>query len=152
MAAPVFLVFGVLCSASAGPDATSQIKREIERLQQSLKDKPITDSDFPNIAAMLAEGLKGASEALGAGPIYLSLEMLGRESDLYSGARAATDGKAEVVEGGLSVIFQDIVHSNGTREADCAEQSGFRGATEWTFTRMPDLRLAVERLCSNPFC
>jgi hypothetical protein len=39
---------------------------------------------------------------------------------------------------GPPVIFQDVVHSNGTREADCDEQSSFRGAIEWTFTRMPD--------------
>src|ERR1035438_277239 len=53
---------------------------------------------------------------------------------------------------GAPVIFQDVVHSIGTREADCAEQSSFRGATEWTFTRMPDLRLAVERLWPKPWC
>src|SRR5438046_430793 len=28
------------------------------------------------------------------------------------------------------VIFQDVVHSIGTREADCDEQSSFRGKTE----------------------
>src|SRR5271165_7229302 len=54
--------------------------------------------------------------------------------------------------GGAPVIFQDVVHSIGTREADCAEQSSFRGATEWTFTRMPDLPLAVERLWPKPWC
>src|SRR5882757_3316830 len=47
--------------------------------------------------------------------------------------------------GGAPVIFQDVVHSNGTREADCDEQSSFRGAIEWTFTRMPDSASAVER-------
>ena len=34
--------------------------------------------------------------------------------------------------------FQEVVHSSGTREADCDEQSSFRGPIEWTFTRMPD--------------
>ena len=43
------------------------------------------------------------------------------------------------------MIFQDVVHSIGTREADCDEQSSFRGETEWTSTRMPDLPFAVER-------
>jgi hypothetical protein len=36
------------------------------------------------------------------------------------------------------VIFQEVVHSIGTREADCDEQSSFRGQTEWTSIRMPD--------------
>ena len=47
--------------------------------------------------------------------------------------------------GGVPVIFQDVVHSIGTGEADCDEQSSFRGQTEWTSTRMPDSRFAVER-------
>ena len=41
---------------------------------------------------------------------------------------------------------QEVVHSIGTREADCDEQSSFRGQTEWTSTRMPDSLCAVERL------
>ena len=40
-----------------------------------------------------------------------------------------------------AVIFQEVVHSTGTREADCSEQSP-RGEIEWTFTRMPDLPCA----------
>ena len=43
------------------------------------------------------------------------------------------------------MIFQEVVHSIGTGEADCDEQSSFRGQTEWTSTRMPDSRFAVER-------
>jgi hypothetical protein len=48
------------------------------------------------------------------------------------------------------VLFQDVVHSIGTREADCDEQSSFRGQIEWTSTRMPDSLCAVERLWSKP--
>src|SRR5579864_4575176 len=51
---------------------------------------------------------------------------------------------------GLPVLFQDVVHSIGTREADCDEQSSFRGQIEWTSTRMPDSLCAVERLWSKP--
>jgi len=40
--------------------------------------------------------------------------------------------------GRVAVIFQEVVHSIGTREADCDEQSSFRGQTEWTSIRMPD--------------
>src|SRR5271165_2934475 len=49
-------------------------------------------------------------------------------------------------KGGPPVIFQEVVHSIGTREADCDEQSSFRGTTEWTFIRMPALPFVVERL------
>src|SRR5208337_955034 len=50
-----------------------------------------------------------------------------------------------LVYGGAPVIFQDVVHSERTGEADCAEQSSFPGVPEWTFTRMPDLAFVVER-------
>ncbi len=33
---------------------------------------------------------------------------------------------------GAPVIFQEVVHSIGTGEAVCVEQSSFRGQTEWT--------------------
>ena len=46
----------------------------------------------------------------------------------------------------LALDLQEVVHSNGSREADCDEQSSFRGQTEWTSTRMPDSLCAVERL------
>ncbi len=97
----LLVVFGISCLAGSSPDATPQIKGEIERLQQSVKDRSFTDPDLPDITKMLTEGLRGASEALTNGHSYLSLEMLGREWDLYSGALAAVDGKAEVVKGGL---------------------------------------------------
>src|SRR5205807_9736543 len=51
---------------------------------------------------------------------------------------------------GPPVLFQDVVHSIGTREADCDEQYSFRGQIEWTSTRMPDSLCAVERLWSKP--
>src|SRR5579863_246699 len=53
-------------------------------------------------------------------------------------------------KGGPAVIFQEVVHSIGSREADCDEQSSFRGQTEWTSTRMPDLPFAVERRWLKP--
>jgi hypothetical protein len=37
---------------------------------------------------------------------------------------------------GAPVIFQEVVHSIGTREADCDEQL-VTLETEWTITRMP---------------
>jgi hypothetical protein len=45
---------------------------------------------------------------------------------------------------GLAVTFQEFVHSNKTREADCDEQSVQPGEPEWTFRRVPDLPSSVE--------
>jgi predicted CXXCH cytochrome family protein len=45
---------------------------------------------------------------------------------------------------GAPVIFQEVVHSIRTGEADCDEQSSFPGEIEWTSTRMPDLPSVVE--------
>ena len=44
----------------------------------------------------------------------------------------------------VPVIFQEVVHSIETGEADCASNH-FRGESEWTSTRMPDLPSVVER-------
>jgi hypothetical protein len=44
----------------------------------------------------------------------------------------------------LTVIFQQVVHSRKTREADCDEQSVQLWRPEWTFIRMHDLPLFVE--------
>jgi len=101
MAISVLVIFGLICSASAGPDPTSEIKSQIERLQRSVKDRPINDPDLAGVTAELTNGLKGASAALSKAYIYLSLEMVGREFDSYGGARAVVDGKAKIVKGGL---------------------------------------------------
>ena len=42
----------ILALPAAGQDAASQIKGEVERLQQSLKDQPIASPNFPNANAM----------------------------------------------------------------------------------------------------
>lgn len=60
-----FLV--VFAMPSAGQDATSQIKSHIDRLQQSLKDKPVSDPNLPNVDSMIGDSLQAASEALSAG-------------------------------------------------------------------------------------
>ena len=87
-------------SAAPAPDAAVQIKAEIARLQQSLKDKPVTDKDFAEIASAADSTLKEASAALSAGQIYLSLEKLGRAEDYLEGARRGAD-KTEIEKGGL---------------------------------------------------
>ncbi|MBZ5592188.1 MAG: hypothetical protein LAP39_08125 [Acidobacteriia bacterium] len=85
----------------AGQEAASQIKAEIQRLQQSLKDRPISDPDFPDVNSMIEGELKAAAEALNAAWLYLSLEKLGGAADLLHGARVVADKKAETVKGGL---------------------------------------------------
>ena len=85
---------------AAAQDAALQIKAQIESLQQSLRDRPVSDPDFAPINAMAGDALKAASEALNAGRLYLSLEKLADASSLLKGARTAED-KAAVVKGGL---------------------------------------------------
>ena len=81
-------------------DVSSKIKAEIERLQQSLKDKPIANADMPEFGSMIAGPLKDANAALAAGHLYLSLERLGQAEDLLQGARFM-DEKAEAVKDSL---------------------------------------------------
>lgn len=86
--------------AAAQNSAPAQIKAEITRLEQSLKDKPLSDPDLKTIAPMVTDALKSARESANAGQLYLSLEKLGQVEDLLQGARSAAD-KAEVEKAGL---------------------------------------------------
>jgi len=88
-----------LC-VSAQDSATSQIKAEIARLQQSAKEKPVTNKDFAPIANEAENALKAASGAIDSGQLYFALEKIGQADDLIQGARAAAD-KSEVEKGGL---------------------------------------------------
>ncbi len=92
--------FLILMPPAAGQDAVSQTRAEIKRLQQSLKEKPISIPDIPNANSMIGDALKKADESLGAGWPYLSLEQLAQATDLLQGARTAID-KAEAVKSGL---------------------------------------------------
>ena len=89
--------------AAAQTSASSQIKAEIERLQRSIQDQPVTDKDFAPVAQGAGEQLKAASVAVNSGHLYLALEKLGLAQDLLQGARAGADN-AEVVKGGLSAF------------------------------------------------
>jgi hypothetical protein len=77
-----------------------QVKAEIARLQQSLKDNPVSDPDLKSLASMITDALKAADDAAKAGQLYLSLEKLGQVEDLIQGARSAAD-KAEIEKNGL---------------------------------------------------
>jgi hypothetical protein len=97
-------VFGFALSglmAQAAPqDAGSQIKSEIERSQQSLKAKPISSPDFPEINSRIEGLLNESSAALSAGQMYLALEKLGQAEDLLEGARITVE-KSEGIKSGL---------------------------------------------------
>lgn len=83
--------------------ARSQIKTEITRLQQSIKDKPIADKDLSAVAHMAEDSLSAAYAAVNSGQMYLALEKLGQAQDLLQGARTAAD-KDAVEKGGLSAF------------------------------------------------
>jgi hypothetical protein len=81
-------------------DASSRIKSEIDRLEQSLKQKPFSNPDLAPINGLAGDSLKAAKDALNAGHLYLSLEKLDQASNLIQGARV-TEDKAEAVKSGL---------------------------------------------------
>ena len=86
---------------SAQDDAASaQIQQEIERLQKSLKDKPVTAPDFAQANGMVRDSLKAAADALNTGHLYTSLERLDQAASVLQGARVAEE-KAAAVQGGL---------------------------------------------------
>lgn len=93
-------MLGVWTSVAAGQEAKSQINSEIERLQESMREKPISIPGFPDINSMVAGSLKAASEALESGKLYLSLEKLLQAEDLLQGGRLVAD-KAEAVKSGF---------------------------------------------------
>jgi hypothetical protein len=95
-----FAILLVFSSTAASQDAPAQIKAELEHLQRSLKDKPISNPDPPNVSSMIGDALKDSSAALAAGRLYLSLERLSQAEDLLHGARTM-DEKADTVKSGL---------------------------------------------------
>ncbi len=96
----MFAIVALPALPAAGQDASSQIKAEIEELQKSLKDKPLTDPNLADLNSMIQGSLKDATEAIRAGQLYLSLQKLGVAFDLLHGARTVTE-KSEDVKSGL---------------------------------------------------
>lgn len=96
----------VLAAPSVGQDAASQIRAEAERLQRSVKDKPISNPDFPDASKAIGDGLKDVLQAQSAGRLYVSLEKLGQMTDFLYGVRATTD-KPEAVQSGLSAYEEE---------------------------------------------
>jgi hypothetical protein len=95
----------------AGEDAAARIHQEIQRLQQSLKDHPISNPDIPNGNTVVGDGLKAADDLLKAGSIYLSLDRLVQAEDLLNGARSGTD-RAEAVKSGMPAFEAEWAKSS----------------------------------------
>jgi hypothetical protein len=92
--------FGALPAIASAQDPKSQIKAEIERLQHSLKEKPVSDPDFASVNSTVDDALKGAASALDSGKLYLCLEKLLQAEDLLQGARILEE-KSEAVKSGF---------------------------------------------------
>ncbi|HEY2390729.1 MAG TPA: hypothetical protein VGK22_06120 [Candidatus Angelobacter sp.] len=95
----LLLVAGSVQQACA-QEASSQIKTEITRLQQSLKDKPIADPGMPELGSDITASLNSANATLTAGNLYLSLIQLGSATDLLQGARCVIE-KGSAVQDSL---------------------------------------------------
>lgn len=96
----IAIIVMILALPCAGQDAASLIRAEAERLQQSLKENPISSPVIPNASAMVGDGLKEVVQAPSAGRLYPSLEKLDQVTDLLYGVRSAAD-RAETVKSGL---------------------------------------------------
>jgi len=93
------LLFAALPAPAAGPEVDA-IKAEIDRLQHSLKNKPVTDPNYAPISSMAGQSLKDAAEALDSGRIYLSLEKLLQAEDFLLASQFPVE-KAMVVKSSM---------------------------------------------------
>jgi hypothetical protein len=81
-------------------DAAAKTKAEVERLQQSLKEKPIQSPDLADLAKRIEQSLKDAESARAAGRLYLGLENLGQAEDYFQAVRTI-EAKAEAIKDDL---------------------------------------------------
>jgi hypothetical protein len=81
-------------------DAAAKTKAEVERLQQSLKEKPIQGPDLADLAKGIDQRLKDAESALSAGRLYLGLENLGQAEDYFQAVRTI-EAKADAIKDNL---------------------------------------------------
>ena len=84
-------LLGALSSLATAQNPKSQIKAEIDRLKQSLRENPLKNPDFPDIQSTVTGSVNAASEALDSGNLYLALERLLQAEDLFHGAHAVVD-------------------------------------------------------------
>ena len=93
-------LLGALPFLAFAQDPKPQIKAEIDRLKQSLQEKPLKNPDFPDIQSMVTSAVNAAAEALDSGNVYLALERLLQAEDLFEGAHAVVD-KTDTVNSSL---------------------------------------------------
>src|SRR5689334_5757635 len=93
----------VLGASAIGQDASARVKAEIARLQQSLKDHPVTDKDLAEVVSTANSSLEEAEQSLDAGQVYLALEKLARGQDLLGAAQAGLD-KGDLAKSGMAVF------------------------------------------------
>jgi hypothetical protein len=91
------ILIGVSPSLASAQDPKPQIKAEIDRLKQSLQEKPLKNPDFPDIQSMVSDAVNSALEAIDSGKVYLALERLLQAENLFHGAHAIVD-KADAVK------------------------------------------------------
>jgi hypothetical protein len=95
------LVFLGVCAGFAqaqesSSEKTGAVAAEIDRLQKSLKDKPIANSDLGDLTTAIGGLLNDSRTALAGGHLYLCLENLGRAENLLAGARYVDEHAAAV--------------------------------------------------------
>ncbi|MBZ5506999.1 MAG: hypothetical protein LAO78_16200 [Acidobacteriia bacterium] len=124
------LLLSITSIYAVAQDASSQIKSEIERLQQSLKDKPVSSPDLPNAGTIIGDGLNGSRASLATGHLYLSLERLGQAEDFLQGARSV-DEKAEAIKDSLPAFETEWGKANLQLTAmdRSARERDWRGTT-----------------------
>jgi hypothetical protein len=96
----ILILAALAARPAASQDAGPQIKAEVERLQQSIQERPVVFPDFPKAPEYINDSLKEALAAQSAGKIYISLEALVRAEDLLQGVRVMVD-KADAVKSRL---------------------------------------------------
>jgi hypothetical protein len=99
-AARLVLSVVVLPLFAAEQKAVPQIAAEIQRIERESKDLAPVPSAMEGIVKSSTASLKGASEALQSGRIYLALERLVQGADLFQGVRAMVQ-HAGIVKGGM---------------------------------------------------
>ncbi|MFN7997244.1 MAG: hypothetical protein U0Q18_26750 [Bryobacteraceae bacterium] len=116
------LLFAFLTLPLPGQDTVAQVKTEIERLQQSIKEHPLRSVELSEAVSAVNQDLKSAAAAADAGRIYVALEGLGRAMDLLEGLRKVTE-KEQAMKGGLPA-FESELDKTKTRLADLRRPSG----------------------------
>src|SRR5262245_23005225 len=127
--------------SSDAPDAATRIRREIDRLGQSLKDRPILGEDQAELVGAATVALQRSAQALDAHRLYLALENLGQASDFIAGARVAAE-QAETVASGRPA-FESLWEETSRELA--ANQPGHGG--NWSQTRAAVRALSEVAAC-----